>query len=246
MSGLELSLLLLVICLAAALYSSVGHGGASGYLAAMVLFGVAPQTMKPAALLMNIAVAAIASWNFHRGGHFRWRLFWPFAVASIPLAFVGGALKVPISAYKVIVSIALFIAAMRFIVTPHSTRATIATPPLWLALITGAVIGVVSGMTGVGGGIFLSPLMLFLGWAETKETAAVSAVFIVVNSIAGLAGHVASVQLVPPEMPWMACAAVVGGLVGSHYGVRHLAPATLRRLLGIVLVVAAVKFLLQK
>jgi hypothetical protein len=246
MNGLELSLLLLVIFAAAALYSSVGHGGASGYLAAMVLFGVATTTMKPAALVMNIGVAAIAAWSFHRGGHFRWQLFWPFAVASVPAAFLGGALRLPVSTYKVIVSVALLIAALRFLLTPHSTRPTIAPPPLWVALPTGAIIGVVSGMTGVGGGIFLSPLMLFLGWAEPRGTAAVSAWFIVVNSAAGLAGHTASLQQLPPELPWMACAAMLGGLLGSHFGVKRFAPATLRRLLGLVLVVASVKFLVQK
>jgi len=246
MSNVELSFLLPAICAAAALYSSVGHGGASGYLAAMVLFGVPVATMKPAALLMNIVVASVATWSFYRGGHFCWRLFWPFIVTSIPLAFLGGALRIPVSAYKIIVGIALLIAALRFILNPHSTRPTIAPPRLWVAFVTGAIIGIVSGMTGVGGGIFLSPLILFLGWAEPRETAAVSAPFIVVNSVAGLAGHTASLQHLPAELPWMACAALAGGIVGSHVGVRHLPPATLRRLLGVVLIVAALKFLLQK
>ncbi len=159
---------------------------------------------------------------------------------------MGGALHVPIAAFRVIVSIALLVAALQFILTPHATRPKIAPPPRSVALLTGGIIGIVSGMTGVGGGIFLSPLMLFLGWAGTKETAALSAVFIVVNSIAGLAGHTASLQNLPPALPWMAIAALVGGVVGSHFRVNHLAPATLRRLLGVVLVAAGVKWLLQR
>lgn len=242
----ELSLLLLVIAAAAVLYSSVGHGGASGYLAAMVLFGVPPITMKPAALLMNICVASIATWKFARAGHFRWSLFWPFAVTSIPLAFVGGAIKLSIPAYRVIVGIALLIAALRFLLTPEWRHPRIEHPPVWLCLIVGAIVGVVSGMTGVGGGIFLSPLLLFLGWAEAKETAGVAAPFIVVNSIAGLAGHTASLQHLPPELPWMAAAAVAGGVCGSWLGAKRVASKTFLRLLGVVLVVAGVKFLVQR
>jgi uncharacterized membrane protein YfcA len=246
MSATELSLLLLLILAAATLYSSVGHGGASGYLAAMVLFGVAPSTMKPAALVMNIGVASIAAWKFWRAGHFRWDLLWPFAITSIPLAFVGGAIQLSIPAYRMIVAVALLVAAARFIITPHWAHPNPKRPPLWIAMIVGAIVGVVSGMTGVGGGIFLSPLLLFLGWAEARETAGVAAPFIVVNSIAGLLGHTASLQHLPPELPWMAFAAVTGGLVGSYLGARRATPAVFRRLLGVVLVVAAVKFLLEK
>lgn len=246
MSATELSLLLLLILAAATLYSSVGHGGASGYLAVMVLFGVAPATMKPAALVMNIGVASIATWRFYRAGHFRWDIFWPFALTSIPLAIVGGAMKIPISAYRVIVAISLLIAAARFIITPHWARPAVKLPPRWITLPVGAVLGLISGMTGVGGGIFLSPLLLFLGWAEARETAGVAAPFIVVNSIAGLLGHTASLQHLPAELPWMAITAIVGGVLGSYLGAQRVAPAMFRRLLGVVLVVAAVKFLVQK
>jgi len=246
MSAIELSLLLLLILAAATLYSSVGHGGASGYLAVMVLVGIPPVMMKPSALVMNIGVASIATWRFYRAGHFRWDLLWPFALTSIPLAFVGGAMKIPIPAYRVIVAISLLIAAARFIITPHWSKPVIKLPPLWITLTVGAVLGLISGMTGVGGGIFLSPLLLFLGWAEARETAGVAAPFIVVNSVAGLLGHTASLQHLPAELPWMAITAMVGGVLGSYLGAQRVAPAVFRRMLGVVLVVAAMKFLLEK
>lgn len=238
----ELAALLALIALAAALYSSVGHGGASGYLAAMALFGVAPLVMKPAALIMNIAVAGLVFYRLWRAGHFDARLFWPFALGSIPLAFIGGALTLPGGVYKILLAVTLLVAASRLLwkVQDHAARAA---PNLWAALAVGAGLGFLSGLTGVGGGIFLSPLLLLLRWANMRTTAAVSAAFILVNSIAGLAGHASSTVEWPTQLPWLMLAALAGAVIGSELAVRRLAPVALRRVLGVVLVIAAAKLL---
>ena len=239
----ELTALLALIVLAAALYSSVGHGGASGYLAAMALMGIAPSIMKPAALAMNIVVAGLVFYRLWRAGYFDARLFWPFAVGSIPLAFVGGMLTLPGGLYKILVAIALVVAAWRLLWKAQDHDAT-ATPNIWIALMSGAGLGFLSGLTGVGGGIFLSPLVLLLRWANMRTTAAISAAFILVNSIAGLAGHATVVITWPAQLPLLMFAALIGALIGSELAVRRLAPVTLRRLLGVVLVIAGVKLLM--
>lgn len=246
MNTTDVVTLSLLILLAATLYSSVGHGGASGYLAAMALFGLAPATMKPTALCLNILVASIATFRFYRAGRFSWSLFWPFAVASIPLAYVGGAIMLPTTVYKQIVGVTLLYAAIRlffFTQAKADAEATRNAPLPW-AILLGALIGFLSGLTGVGGGIFLSPLLLLMGWADTRRTAGVSAAFILVNSIAGLLGNFSSVQTLPPALPYFALAAVVGGLAGSEFGSRRLASVTIRRLLAVVLVVAGLKMIL--
>jgi len=240
-------LLTLLILFAALLYSSVGHAGASGYLAAMALFSLPPDVMKPTALVLNLVVATAGTIRFARAGHFAWSTFWPFAALSIPCAFIGGALKLPISAYKVLLGCVLLFAAWRLAFNPPAQAGTQAKPiPLMPALFSGAGLGLLSGLTGVGGGIFLSPLLLFLGWADVRKTAGVSVAFILVNSAAGLLGHLASVKNVPSEIVWWAPAALVGGLIGSELGSRRLAPLTMRRLLAIVLVIAGVKMLLTR
>lgn len=229
----------------AALYASVGHAGASAYLAVMGLYNFAPSVMKPTALSLNILVAAVATFKFYRARLFSWQLFWPFAVVSVPAAFVGGATILPARWYKVVVGIVLLCAAIwmfRSSLKPP-TRSTHA-PPLWAALLTGLVIGFLSGLTGVGGGIFLSPLMLYLGWAETRAMSGVAAPFILVNSIAGLAGHFSSVAQLPPNILYWGVAVVLGGWIGATYGSRRAPAPVLRRLLAVVLVVASVKLIL--
>jgi uncharacterized membrane protein YfcA len=243
LSTAELLALLAFITLAAALYSSVGHGGASGYLAAMALFGLAPTFMKPAALAMNIAVAGLVFYRLWRAGYFDARLFWPFAIGSIPLAFVGGALTLPGGAYKILVAVALLVAAARLLWKTQDHEASV-TPNMLIALVCGAGLGLLSGLTGVGGGIFLSPLLLLLRWANMRTTAALSAAFILVNSIAGLAGHATVAVAWPGQLPVLMLAALAGALIGSELAVRRLAPVTLRRLLGVVLVIAGTKLLL--
>ncbi len=239
--------LTLLIFTAALLYSSVGHAGASGYLAAMALFGLAPHVMKPTALVLNLVVATVGTIRFASAGHFDWKLFWPFAALSVPMAFLGGMTKLPVPTYKIILGCVLLFAAWRLLVKP-ATQASAELKPVAVprALIFGAVIGLLSGLTGVGGGIFLSPLLLFLGWADVKKTAAVSVAFILVNSAAGLLGHLASVKNVPHEIVWWAPAALLGGIIGAELGSRRLEPLTMRRLLSVVLVVAGVKMLLTR
>lgn len=238
-------LLPLLIFAAALLYSTVGHAGASGYLAAMALCGVAPAQMKPAALALNILVALIGTVQFARAGHFRWRLLWPFVVTSIPCAFLGGRVDLAPHLYRPIVAVVLIASAVRLAWTVRQADAPGSPPPVSIALPVGALLGFVSGLTGVGGGIFLSPLLLFCGWAGTKPTAAVSAAFILVNSVAGLLGHAGMSRGFPPQIPVWAILAVGGGLIGSWIGSRRAAPPVLRGLLVAVLIVAGGKLLLS-
>ena len=241
----DIIFLSILIFAAGLLYSSVGHAGASGYLAAMALFGLAPEVMKPTALTLNILVATIATFQFYRAGFFSWNKFWPFAVSSIPFAFIGGAISLPDHYYKQIVGIILLFAAYHFYSHRQKAIANVSSPvPVPLAVLSGAGIGLLSGTVGVGGGIFLSPLILFMGWAGTKQTAAVSAAFILMNSIAGLGGHLASVKFLPAQIYVFAIAALIGGIIGSGLGSRRLANHTLYSLLAVVLVIAGVKFIL--
>jgi hypothetical protein len=232
--------LLALIAVAATLYSSVGQGGASGYLAAMALFGVSAIIMKPAALTMNIMVAGLVFVRLWRAGHFNASLFWPFALGSIPLAFLGGALTLHERVYQYLVGAALLVAAWRLLSSTHEPP-TREAPRWWVALPMGAGLGFVSGLTGVGGGIFLSPLLLSLRWANMRTTAAISAAFILVNSVAALAGLLTAGIPLPGGLAWMMLAALGGALVGSELAVRRLAPVRLRQLLGAVLAIAAIK-----
>src|SRR5687768_1138720 len=236
----------------AALYASVGHGGASGYLAVMGLFGFAPAVMKPTALALNIVVSAVATVRFYRSGLFKFRLFWPFAIVSVPAAFLGGGLIVPARTYKVLVGLVLLYAAVwmfrstiRVASDARSQDASPQLPALWLALPAGLLIGFLSGMTGVGGGIFLSPLLLYAGWAETRTTSGVAAPFILVNSMAGLLGHLAGLAELPSQIPFWAGAVLVGGWIGASYGSARAPTTLLRRLLSLVLVIAALKLILM-
>jgi uncharacterized membrane protein YfcA len=245
MSPPTVAVLALLIFALALLYSSVGHAGASGYLAAMALFGVAPAVMKPTALTLNIFVATIATVKFYRAGCISWRLLLPFVAASMPFAFVGGYLTLPGHWYKTIVGVILLIAAYRLFRVAHraAEQTEVKRIPLWAALLAGAVIGLLSGLTGTGGGIFLSPLLLFMGWAETRQAAGLSAAFILVNSTSGLLGNVSSIGSLPSSIFVFAPAAIVGGLIGAEYGSKRVAGANLRRLLAVVLVIAGLKLI---
>jgi hypothetical protein len=250
MTPLELGLLAALILAAATLYSSVGHAGASGYLAAMALCGLAPGVIKPTALVLNVAVATIATVRFARSGLFRWHLLWPFAVTSVPLALLGGALQLPASYYRPIVGLVLVASAVKLVWPSTAENRDVASdpkrPPILPSLGLGAAIGLLSGLTGVGGGIFLSPLLLFTGWADARASAGVSAAFILVNSVAGLAGNLISLRSLPAYTPLLAAFAVVGGVAGSGLGARRLAPRTLQTILAVVLVVAGAKLLLTR
>lgn len=234
----------LVLCVLAVIgffYASVGHGGASGYLAVMALLGYSQDVMRPSALIMNLFVSAISFTQFARGGHFRWKLFWPFAVTSVPFAFLGAGISVDPLVYKRILAVCLLFAVARLVGlfgTPPSISKAVNIP---VALITGAVLGLVSGVIGIGGGILLSPLIILLGWANAKETAAVSALFIFVNSASGvLRISMDGIELGTEVIGWV-LAAWVGGLAGGYFGAQRLNEPRLRQLLGIVLFFASIK-----
>lgn len=235
--------LFIPFALVAMLYACVGHGGASGYLAVMALAGVAPAAMKPTALVLNLAVSLLGTVAFFRAGHFTWRLFWPFAVVSIPFAFLGGRVDLPAQVFRLLIAAALAFAAVR-LVWPAKLGAKTRLPPVWAVVTAGAGIGFASGLIGVGGGIFLTPLLLVCGWADVKTAAAVSAPFIFVNSAAGLAGHAGSLGHLPSGWIWLAIAAVAGGWVGARWGSRIAQPARLRPALALVLAIAVVKLVI--
>jgi uncharacterized membrane protein YfcA len=237
--------LALAILGVAILYSSVGHGGASGYLAVMALFGVAPLVMRPTALALNIVVSLLAVLHFARAGYFSWRLFLPFAVASIPAAAVGGALALEEPVYRWLVGAVLILAAYQLVRTAASAPEPGVKPPVvGLALPVGGALGLLAGLTGVGGGIFLSPLLLALGWAGAKETAAASAAFILVNSIAGLTARAIVTGGLPAGLLPLVVVAAVGGTIGSRLGSDRFRGPTIRRLLAVVLLIAGIKFFL--
>jgi uncharacterized membrane protein YfcA len=235
--------LTLAIVVVAFLYSCVGHAGASGYIAVMSLFGLAPSIIKPTALILNILVATIAAWQFWRVRYFSWRLFWPFALLAIPMAFLGGYLALPTPIFKVLVGIVLIFSAFRFLF--HTTSdSVLREPPRWLAVLTGGGLGLLAGLTGTGGGIFLTPLLLFKRWASTKPAAAVSAFFILVNSAAGLLGNFSSTKLFPSYALVLAVGAMVGGTAGSYLGSQRLDHVRIKRLLAVVLLIAGTKLIL--
>jgi len=237
--ALLLAALIFVIAL---LYSAVGHAGASGYIAAMALFGMAPLVMKPTALTLNIIVALIGTIRFYRAGFFSWRTLWPFAITSIPAAYIGGGLTLPVAIYKSIVGVVLLYSAVRLFWSADSADSRKTTlVPIWMALIVGAAIGLLSGLTGVGGGIFLSPVLLLMHWAKTKETSGVSAGFILVNSIAGLLGQYSAIAYLPNNLVYWAPAALVGGWIGTELGTRLLPISGIRKWLSVVLVLAGLK-----
>jgi uncharacterized membrane protein YfcA len=232
-----------LITVVALLYGSVGHAGASGYIAVMALCGVAPVMLKPTALALNLVVALVATIAFARAGWFRWSLFWPFAIASVPCAFIGGMLGLPVAIYKLALALALAYASWRLWLAarPQDVAETVRMPRWPAALAVGAVIGLVSGLIGVGGGIFLSPVIMLAGWAGPRITAATSAAFILVNSAAGLLGHGVQMGHLPTQVPlWMGCV-LVGGALGSWLGASRLPATTLRRVLAAVLALAAIK-----
>jgi uncharacterized membrane protein YfcA len=235
-------LICLAILVVAFLYSSVGHAGASGYIAVMFLFGVESAVVKPAALVLNIMVASLTAWQFWRAGHFSWRLFWPFAVLSVPFAFLGGYLNLPTHIFKILVGVVLLYSAARFLIQtgadqePHE-------PSKPIALSVGAGLGLLSGLTGTGGGIFLTPLLIFRRWARTKTASAVSALFILVNSISGLAGNLSSTRQLPLFALPLVVAAVSGGAVGSYLGSRQFSPGFIKKLLAVVLTIAGYKLI---
>jgi uncharacterized membrane protein YfcA len=235
-------LLPLLIFIAALLYASVGHGGASAYLAIMALLEIAPDQARPIALALNLVVSALALWRFARVGAFDLRLFASVAVGAVPLAFVGGLVHVPPAVYRPLLGIVLLASAGVLLVQGRALAEDAVTPPpARVAVPVGATLGLLAGLTGTGGGIFLSPVMLFARWAEARTVAGVAAAFIFVNSAAGLAGSALRLGNLPPAMPWLVLAAASGGLLGSSLSAGRWPRAVLVRLLGVVLIVASAK-----
>lgn len=237
-------LLVFLLAIVAFLYSSVGHGGASGYLAVMALVGVAPIMMKPSALLMNLAVSLFSFIGFYRAGYFKWKLFWPFAITSIPMAFLGGTVTLPDAIYKKILAVCILISIIRLLYQFKNEDVSKREIPVSAGLLSGALIGLLSGMIGIGGGIILSPLMLLMRWSTLKETAAVSALFIFVNSLSGLYGQLQKGGIhLTENLQWALIATIIGGLAGSYFGSKKFNLITLRYLLAIGLTIASLKLI---
>lgn len=231
------------VVLIAFLYSSVGHAGASGYIAVMSLLSFAPAEIRQTALVLNILVATVGTLQFWAAGHFSWRLFWPFALLAIPMAYAGGLYKVPDAALRILLGLTLIWSAVQLLLRPPAEAKTVGAP-LGISLVAGSAIGLLSGLTGTGGGIFLTPLLLFLRWAPAKTASAVSALFILLNSIAGLSGSLARGVPMPEHILVPAIAALAGGLAGSYLGARRFQAGVIKRLLAIVLLIAGIKLLL--
>ncbi len=245
MDATHLALLFVAIGIIAFLYSSVGHAGASGYIAVMTLFGLAAATIRPTALILNILVATIGSIQFARAGYFRWRLFWPFAVLSIPGAYLGGYLQLPVVILRMLIGLVLLFSAARLFFR-KSDPSDVQPPSPPAAIGVGGVVGLLSGLTGTGGGIFLTPMLLFFRWARIREAAAVSALFILVNSIAGLAGYFIAHRSIPSLGLILSGAAVVGGAAGSYFGSKRFPVRTISLVLAVVLVIAGTKLIFTR
>ncbi|MET0466667.1 MAG: sulfite exporter TauE/SafE family protein [Chitinophagaceae bacterium] len=240
----NLMLMLPLLFAVAFLYSSVGHGGASGYLALMAMFSVAPAVMKPTALLLNLFVALTSFIFYYQGKYFNKKLFLPLALASIPMAFVGGSMVIHSDVYRKMLAIFLLIPVIRFIFfTDIKVNETARPKTGWLLLIGGSI-GLLSGMLGIGGGVILSPILLLLRWTDQKQAAAISALFIFVNSLAGLFGQLRKGVTFTPDMVYFVMAAFIGGLLGSYFGAIKFQQKTIKYLLAAVLAVASFKLLL--
>ena len=235
---------LIILFIVAFLYASVGHGGASGYLALMALFGIEAITMRSSALILNLFVAGIAFYSYYKGGFFKWKILLPFVAASMPAAFFGAKILIDPTIYKIALGICLIIAVARMLIPVKAkTKELISTPNILIALLLGTIVGFFSGMISIGGGIILSPLLMVFGWANVKEAAAVSAGFIWLNSVTGLLGTISSgVHLDTMIIPWI-LVALIGGFLGSWSGSFKFSLNTLRYVLASVLVMASIKLI---
>ena len=242
---MTLELLLAVLFFGAAiLYATVGHAGASAYLAVMALAGMEPSVMRPTALAMNVAVACLVSIQFARSGYVQWRAVLPFAAASVPMAFVGGSIQLPAEVYRVLVGLVLLAAAGRFGLRPGGGEERPTQARTLPALAVGAVIGLLAGLSGTGGGIFLTPVLILAGWSGTRHAAGTSALFILLTSAAGLVGVLRAGAQPADALPLWMGAVLLGGLIGSELGARRLPATGLRRALGVVLAIAGLKLIL--
>jgi uncharacterized membrane protein YfcA len=234
-------LFLLILPIVSFLYASVGHGGASGYLALMALFSFAPETMKPTALLLNLFVAGISFYYYFKEGHFNKRLFLSFAISSIPFAFLGGTIEVDASIYKKILAILLVFAILKMLNVFGKESTKIKNVKPWQGLLVGSIIGFFSGLIGIGGGIILTPVILLLHWGKMKEAAAVSALFIWVNSASGLIGQFTTGVSINKDSFILVAIALIGGVLGGYFGSKKINNQNLRYILAFVLVMACFK-----
>ena len=240
----HLWLFLLILPIISFLYASVGHGGASGYLALMALFSFAPEVMKPTALLLNLFVAGIAFYYYYKEGYFNLKLFSTFAIASIPLAFIGGMIEVDASLYKKILGVLLIFAILKMLNVFGKESTEIKNVKIWQGLLVGGAIGFFSGLIGIGGGIILSPVILLLHWGKMKEAAAVSALFIWVNSAAAIIGQVSTGVVISSQSFVLVAIAIVGGFLGGYFGSKKINNKNLRYILAFVLIIASAKLLM--
>jgi uncharacterized membrane protein YfcA len=231
----------IILFVVAFLYASVGHGGASGYLALMAIYGIAPEVMKPTALLLNLFVSGSAFLQFYRGNHFLKYIFLPLAAASIPMSFVGGMLVIEDHIYKKILGALLLLPVIRLLFFKNTDTSALKKSNIYLSLLVGGCIGLLSGMIGIGGGIILSPVLLLLKWTDQKQTAAISALFIFVNSVAGLAGQFTKGIEFNNNMLLYVVVAFSGGMLGAYYGAAKFNQNVLKNVLGLVLFMAAFK-----
>lgn len=239
----DISLFYFLLFIVAFLYASVGHGGASGYLALMALFAVSPAIMKPTALLLNLFVSLTSFIQFYRGKHFSWKIFLPLALASVPMAYAGGVLSLDGDIYKKILGAFLLIPVCRFLFFPNIPVEKLRDSSIWASVLIGAAIGFLSGMIGIGGGIILSPILLLLKWTDQKQTAAISALFIFVNSAAGLFGQMRTGVAFSADMFAFVVIAFGGGLAGAYLGAIRFNQQVLKYVLSIVLLLASWKLL---
>jgi len=235
-----------ILFFVAFLYAAVGHGGASGYLALMALYEVAPEEMKPTALVLNLFVSMTSFIQYYRGGYFVKKLFFPIAAASIPLAFVGGMITVEENIYKRILGILLLFPIIRFFFFKNMQDSELKQHNSTVAIIAGGIVGLLSGMIGIGGGIILSPILLLLQWTNQKQTAAISAAFIFVNSVSGLGGMLTQGISFTGDMVMYIIVAFVGGLLGAYLGSKRFNQDVLKYILATVLVLASYKLLFTK
>lgn len=247
MTEIEILLALLFFAVAV-LYSSVGHAGASGYIAAMALLGFAPEQMRPTALALNLLVGGIGLFRFWRGGHMRWRNVLPFVLASAPAAFFAAQVTLPKESYSLLLGLVLLVAAIGVFRSAsraeHDDRQSAGRRVPWLpGLLIGAAIGVLSGLTGTGGAIFLTPLLLFARWMPTREASGTSVAFVWINSLTGLAGLLHASGTLPQALPLWLVAVALGAVLGTQLGLRWMPVKALRHALGVVLVIAALKLL---
>ena len=240
----EFTNLVIALCLllGAVLYTSVGHAGSSAYIAVMTLFNLSTTVIRPTALTLNIAVSAYASFRYIRNKFFDKRLFLFLSLGAIPAAFIGGHINLPSEIYKPVVGVLLIVSGLRFIFLAATRDRELKAVNYPLAIAMGVAIGFLSGVTGTGGGIFLSPLIIWLGWNHVKQASGTVAAFIFVNSVAGLLGNYRSTSELPDTLPLFLGAVIIGALVGTRLGISRFTSVGVKRALGLVLIIAGLKF----